>query len=158
VFDADALFALASRPSVLDKPGGPRILTPHPGEFRRLIGREEKLSDEERAPLAEELARRTSSVIILKGHRSVITDGEATTINETGNPGMATGGTGDVLTGLVTALLGQGLAAFVAARLAAHVHGLAGDLAAAEFGETALMASDLIDYLPAAWQALDVHG
>jgi ADP-dependent NAD(P)H-hydrate dehydratase len=151
VLDADALNALASRRELLESPGGPRILTPHPGEFSRLAGR---LSDsgEERAAAAAELARRCRLVVVLKGHRTVVTDGERTVFNETGNPGMATGGTGDVLTGIVTALWAQGLAPFDAARLAVHLHGLAGDLAAARLGETSLIARDLLDFLPLAFQ------
>ncbi len=151
VVDADALDALAKLPAVLDKPGGPRVLTPHPGEFGRLIGRD-KIPLDERETLALAFARRTGVVLVLKGHRTVITDGQQLALNTTGNPGMATGGTGDTLTGIVTALLCQGLSPYDAARLGAHVHGLAGDLAASELGEISMIASDLIKYLPTAWQ------
>src|SRR5262249_40407416 len=99
VFDADALNALAKRPAVLEKAAGPRILTPHPGEFARLTGSEAAPAEDEREQLAREFAARTRSVVVLKGHRTVITDGDRVSVNTTGNPGMATGGTGDVLTG-----------------------------------------------------------
>lgn len=146
VFDADALNALATTPAVLRQPGGPRVLTPHPGEFARLVGR--KLDGEARAEAAVELARSAGVVIVLKGHRTLVTDGAQRAINATGNPGMATGGTGDVLTGLVTALMCQGLAPMDAARLGVHLHGRAGDLAAEELGQVSLVASDLVAYLP----------
>jgi NAD(P)H-hydrate epimerase len=148
VLDADALNSLAQQPAILRQPGGPRILTPHPGEFARLIG--EQLAESANRQRACELAAECGSVIVLKGHHTQITDGSRTVLNDTGNPGMATGGMGDVLTGLTTALVCQQLPPFEAAQLAVHVHGRAGDLAAAELGEVALIASDLIRYLPAA--------
>lgn len=153
VVDADALFALAESTDVLGQASGPRVLTPHPGEFERLAGSVPK--DDERVSAAAALARRDASgqtVVVLKGHHTVVTDGKRLSINHTGNPGMATGGSGDVLTGVVTALLCQGLAPFDAARLGVHVHGLAGDLAAAEFGQVSLIASDLIDFMPRAFR------
>jgi NAD(P)H-hydrate epimerase len=112
----------------------------------------------QRATRAAELARTDSlgqTIVVLKGHETVVTDGQRCVINRTGNPGMATGGAGDVLTGVITALLCQGLAPFDAARLGVHVHGLAGDLAADELGQVSLIASDVIDYLPAAFQSLE---
>ncbi len=151
VVDADALNALAQNPASLDIHAGPRIMTPHPGEFARLLGRETIPSDL-RESLAQEFAKRTGTIVVLKGHRTVISDGRQTAINLTGNPGMATGGTGDVLTGIITAILCQGLSFFDAARLGAYVHGLAGDLAADDLGQVSLIASDLITYLPRAWK------
>jgi NAD(P)H-hydrate epimerase len=146
VFDADALNALSTEPETLAHPGGPRILTPHPGEFARLINR--KLEPEPRADAAVQLAARCGIVVVLKGHHTLITDGGRRAINSTGNPGMATGGTGDVLTGLITALCCQHLEQFDAARLGVHLHGLAGDLAAGELGEVSLIASDVVLFLP----------
>ena len=176
VFDADALNALATEAETLIHPGGPRILTPHPGEFARLInrgaggadipvcrenrgtyGRQEclphpgekvGLAAELRADAAVQLAARCGIVVVLKGHRTLITDGGRRAMNSTGDPGMATGGTGDVLTGLITAFACQHLEPFDAARLGVHLHGLAGDLAAAELGEVSLIASDVILFLP----------
>jgi ADP-dependent NAD(P)H-hydrate dehydratase len=146
VVDADALNALAAQPEVLAAPGGPRILTPHPGEFARLIGK--KLEGPRRQKAAVELAGRCRAVVLLKGHRTLITDGRRQAVNTTGNPGMATGGTGDVLTGLITALLCQKLEPLDAARLGAHLHGMAGDLAAERLGQVSLTARDLIEFLP----------
>ena len=153
VVDADALFALASEPA--GPAAGPRILTPHPGEFSRLTGR--PLDAKQRIDEAVELAKKWSAaggniVVVLKGQHTVVTDGRRLSLNQTGNPGMATGGTGDVLTGVITALLCQGLSPFDAARLGVHVHGLAGDLAAEKLGQVSLIASDLLDFLPVAFQ------
>ncbi|MCC6125551.1 MAG: NAD(P)H-hydrate dehydratase [Pirellulales bacterium] len=177
IVDADALNALATQPDVyLLPPAGPRILTPHPGEFARLIrkklegektgtgsepterGSMEKADREVPVPIfsprqqaAIALAAKSGAVVLLKGHRTLITDGWRRVLNSTGNPGMATGGSGDVLTGLIAALLCQRLSPFDAARLAAHLHGLAGDLAAKELGEVSLIARDLIEFLPKAF-------
>jgi len=154
VFDADALFALSQKPHILSEPGGVRILTPHEGEFIRLLKVESSAREklELRAGL---MAASHKIVVCLKGHRTLVTDGEQATHNHTGNPGMATGGSGDVLTGIVTALVCQGLTAFNAARLAAHVHGLAGDLAAAEVGQVSLTPNDLLRHLPPAFKQLE---
>jgi ADP-dependent NAD(P)H-hydrate dehydratase len=148
VVDADALNALSTKPDILAKHAGPRILTPHPGEFARLVGK--KLDGDARRQAAVELAGRCGVVVLLKGHRTLVTDGKRQAINITGNPGMATGGSGDVLTGLITALLCQHIEPFAAAQLGAHLHGLAGDLAAKEKGEISLIARDLIEFMPEA--------
>lgn len=158
VVDADGLNALAAmmkrNPQLLANPAGPRVLTPHPGEFARLVGASPKGAASERAEQVAALCRRDASgqtVVVLKGHETIIGDGQRIALNHTGNPGMATGGTGDCLTGIVAALLGQGLNAFDAARLGVHVHGLAGDLAANELCQISLIASDLLTYLPQAF-------
>lgn len=151
VFDADALNALAERPDALRASAGPRVLTPHPGEFARLLKRPH-VPTEDRARWAQEFAVEHQVVLVLKGHGTVVTDGSTVSINPTGNPGLATGGTGDVLTGVIAGLLSQGLAPLHAARLGVYVHGWAGDLAAVALGQTSLIASDLIDWLPAAFQ------
>lgn len=132
----------------------PRILTPHPGEFARLIGSDVATVQSRREELAVRYAARNNVVLVLKGHRTLVTDGQRLYENTTGNSGMATGGSGDVLTGLITALLGQKLPAFEAAQLGVHLHGLAGDLAAVELSQPGLIASDLPRFLPAAWQRL----
>ncbi|MBX9791665.1 MAG: NAD(P)H-hydrate dehydratase [Pirellulales bacterium] len=152
VFDADSLNALARRRDRTPRGGGPRILTPHPGEFARLTGMTAAQIQQQREASAVAFARQHRVTLVLKGHRSIITDGDRLAINTTGNPGMATGGTGDVLTGLIVALLCQGLSTYDAARLGAYVHGLAGDIAAARVGQIALVASDLLAHLPAAIQ------
>ena len=161
VFDADALNGLASArlPSVArgkgKKPAAGRILTPHPGEFARLTRTSLQEVIDNREELAVRFARSAGVVLLLKGHQTIVTDGERLAVNTTGNSGLATGGTGDVLTGLIAALLAQGLPAFEAAQLGAHLHGLAGDLAAAELSEPGLIASDLPRYVARAWLALE---
>ncbi len=154
VVDADALNALAASPAGFPKAPAtaPRIVTPHPGEFSRLTGTDTKTVQADRQTLAAEFARSQGVIVVLKGHATVVTDGERVVINTTGNSGMATGGTGDVLTGLVAALLAQGMLPFDAAHLGAHLHGLAGDLAAAQFGKPGMIASDLPGFLGQAWR------
>lgn len=154
VFDADALNAIAKNPASLSKAAGPRILTPHPGEFSRLINLDTKTVQANREEYALVFAQRHEIILLLKGHRTIITDGERLAINETGNPGMATGGCGDVLTGLIGALLAQGMTAFDAAHLGAYLHGLAGDLAARELSQPGLIASDLPHFVARAWRTL----
>ena len=154
VFDADALNALATTPKSMAKPGGPRILTPHPGEFARLIDGDVKGVQADRENLAVTFAARHGVILLLKGHRTIVTDGKRLFVNETGNSGMATGGCGDVLTGLITALLAQKMEPFEATQFAAHLHGLAGDLAAQELSRPGLIASDVALYLAKAWMRM----
>jgi NAD(P)H-hydrate epimerase len=159
VIDADGINALAQclakQPGGrLPTPRGARILTPHPGEFARLTNSTTSAVQQNREELASEFARRHHVILLLKGAQSVITDGERVATNQTGNSGMATGGSGDVLTGLIAALLAQGLTPFDAAHLGAHLHGLAGDLAAAELSQPGLIASDIARYLGKAWLAV----
>ena len=132
---------------------GPLILTPHPGEMAGLLGISIKEVQAGRKEVALKTARRLGAVLLLKGHRTVIAgpDGRIR-VNTTGNPGMATAGMGDVLTGLIAALIGQGLEAFDAAVAGAHLHGLAGDLAAKKVGQVSLTAGDVLAHLPAAFQ------
>ncbi len=157
VVDADGLNVLAPFPDDFRTRPAPLVLTPHPGEFARLAGVPTHDVVTRREELAARFAVRTGVVLLLKGAQTVVTDGRRLYRNSTGNPGMATGGSGDVLTGVVAALLAQGLAPFGAAVLAAWVHGRAGDLAAAAFGQTGLTAADLADTLPAAFRELEAH-
>lgn len=154
VVDADGLNNLAAIKNWPRLRRCPMILTPHPGEFSRLTGRRVKDIQAAREDAAVGAARQWTGkeelVVVLKGAGTVVTDGRRVYVNDTGNPGMATGGTGDILTGLTAALLARGLSPFDAACLATKVHGRAGDLAAQEFGEPSLMAWDLLEYLPAA--------
>jgi ADP-dependent NAD(P)H-hydrate dehydratase len=151
VVDADGLNALAATGDLPREAPAARILTPHPGEFARLPGGR-KVSGAERQPAAIDLAAQCGAIVVLKGHETCVTDGRRSWVNATGNPGMATGGTGDVLTGVITALACQGLEPYDAARLGVHVHGLAGDLAAKDLGQVSLIASDLVRHLPAAFR------
>ena len=157
VIDADGLNALAvafkTSELTLAQRSTPVILTPHPGEFRRLIAQPDTLPAALRA-CAPTFTQQHQAVVLLKGHRTFITDGSKSVENTTGNPGMATGGAGDVLTGIIAALLAQGFCPFEAAQLGAHVHGVAGDLAAGDVGQVSLIAGDLIRHLPAAFLSL----
>ena len=161
IVDADALNALSELPEALSSPGGPRVLTPHPGEFARLMGDDLAMKAQPRSEAASQLALRDplrQTVVVLKGAGTVVASGEHFSVNTTGNPGMATGGSGDVLTGIVSALAAQGLTPWQAARLAVHVHGAAGDLAAEQLGQISLVATDLIDFLPQAfWQMIGLR-
>ncbi len=128
------------------------VLTPHPGEMKKLwsgVFREEPPGDRQKQ--AAQLAQQTKTVVVLKGAGTVVSDGEKVYVNTTGNPGMATAGSGDVLTGAITALAGQGLNSFDAAVLGVYIHGLAGDIAAEKVGRVSLMTTDIIDSLPDAF-------
>jgi len=151
VFDADALNALAAFQD-WPPPAGYRVLTPHPGEFARLLGESREAVQAHRASAAKAFAARRGVILVLKGTQTLITNGQQLAVNPSGNPGMATGGTGDVLTGLICALLAQGMSPYDAARLGVFLHGLAGDLAAEELGQISLIASDLVRFLPAAFR------
>ncbi len=149
VVDADALNAFAEHPGLLAKCDGPRVLTPHPGELARLTTK-----SADRKAWARDAAKAFNAVVVLKGHGTVVTDGTRVHVNTTGNPGMATGGAGDVLTGIIAALIGQKLDPFDAAVLGVYVHGLAGDFAARKLGELSLMATDILSFLPDAFRRL----
>ncbi len=144
ILDADGLNAAAGHIDILRGAGCPLLLTPHEGEFARLggdlsLGREAS---------AIRLAEESGAIVLLKGHTTLVTDGQTVYRNRTGNPGMATGGSGDVLAGLLASLLGQGLAPLEAAAAAAWLHGSAGDAVAAGWGEYGLTPGDLIEALP----------
>jgi NAD(P)H-hydrate epimerase len=154
ILDADALNALQGQTKHLRGRSVPPVLTPHPGEFARLTGGAPPAGGAQREEQSVRFAAGHGVVLLLKGHGTLVTDGRRVYCNTTGNPGMATGGSGDVLTGLIAALLGQGLKPFAAAQLGVYLHGLAGDLARDEVGEVSLIASDLLQYLPSAFNAL----
>lgn len=150
VFDADALWALATAPDRLAVHAGPRVLTPHAGEMLRLLGHDPADRAGDRGFLersAVEMAAALDAVVVLKGPDTLVADGTRQFHNDTGNPGMATAGTGDVLTGVTAAIMAGGLNPVDAARLAVWVHGRAGDAAAAEFGQVSMTARDLLDRL-----------
>jgi NAD(P)H-hydrate epimerase len=153
VLDADGLNAFAGGRLLSKLRAGtvPLVITPHPGEAGRLLGIETSEVQVDRIGAARALARGSGAVAILKGRRTVVASpGGMASVVSTGNPGMATGGTGDVLTGIVGAFLARGLPPFDAARLAAYVHGDAGDRAASERGADGMIAQDLVEALPGA--------
>jgi hydroxyethylthiazole kinase-like uncharacterized protein yjeF len=157
VLDADALNAFkdggTKKLAAAQKKFSKRtvILTPHPGEMARLLSILPRDVQADRANAALEVAQATGAIVVLKGAGTLVCDGKRLYENTTGNPGMATGGTGDVLAGLLGALAGQGLSGFDAAVLAVYLHGLAGDIAAKRTGEWSLIAGDLVNALPEAF-------
>ncbi len=152
VLDADGLNALAENIASLNKHAQPLVLTPHPGEFARLVGTSIADVQARREELAVAFAAQHQVVLVLKGSGTLVTDGRRLYRNTTGNPGMATGGTGDVLTGMIAALIGQHLEPFEAAQLGVYLHGSAGDLARDEYGEAPLIAIDLLRFIPHAFR------
>jgi len=149
IIDADGITALASLPEVLKKCKSTVILTPHPGEMARLTGLTTQKVQEDRIGVAKHFASAYGCIVVLKGSKTVIaTPEEEIFINPTGNPGMASGGTGDVLTGMIGGLAAQGLRPLEAVKWAVFLHGLAGDRAAQAVGEVPLIASDIIDHIP----------
>jgi len=160
VLDADGLNNLALIDDWPAKRNCPLVLTPHPGEFAALTGRAVEDIQSDRIAAAAAAVRQWSDqvtakgpplVCVLKGAGTVVIDGEKMYVNDTGNPGMATGGAGDVLTGVLAGLIGQGMDLFDAASVAVHVHGRAGDLAAERLGELSVTAGDILDFLPQAF-------
>ena len=144
VLDADGINVVAAHKNILRDRKAPTILTPHAGEFARLGGSVEP----DRQTAAEKMAAELGNVVLLKGRHTVITDGTTTYINPTGNPGMAVGGSGDVLAGILTALVGQGVEPMYAAVCGAWLHGRAGDLCAGEIGQYGMLPTDMLAVLP----------
>ena len=148
VIDADGLNILAMKPKLWERVPIDSIITPHPGEMSRLCGCsvDEILSD--LPAVCQGFARAKGVICVLKDHATAVSDGEELYINSTGNSGMATGGSGDVLTGMIAALMAQGMPPFAAAAVGVRAHGMAGDAAAEALGEYSVMASDIIDSIP----------
>ncbi len=152
VLDADGLNCFKNHAKKLKQRRSRLILTPHRREFERLFETQWPESESERVALAKKLSKLYDAVLVLKGHRTLVVDGEKAYRNLTGNPGMAKGGSGDVLTGIIAAFLAQGLNPFEASAWAVYFHGKAGDLAVREKGELGLLASDIIECLPRAFE------
>lgn len=144
VLDADGINVLAPHKDILRGRKAHTILTPHDGEFARLGG----IIGADRMEAAKAIARDLGCIMLLKGHRTCITDGKIGYINSTGNPGMAVGGSGDLLAGILVSLLGQGIAPLEAAACGAWIHGAAGDLCAEAIGQYAMLPTDMLSYLP----------
>jgi ADP-dependent NAD(P)H-hydrate dehydratase len=152
IIDADALNLLVGQTELLAALKRPAIITPHPGEFARLAGKTVAEVQANRVAMAAAMAAAAQTlVVVLKGSETVVTDGRRYYVNATGNPGMASGGTGDVLTGVIAALLAQKLPPFEAAQLGVFIHGLAGDIARDHHGEVGMIAGDIVDALPDAF-------
>ena len=150
VIDADALNALSRDHSPLTRNHTPKVLTPHPGEMSLLTGLKKEFIEQNRSAVAKNFAKKFNCVLLLKGHRTVVASPGKIYINHTGNPGLATAGSGDVLTGMIAAFLAQGLSAFEAAKWGAYLHGKAGDRAAKKYSRPSLIASDVIEFIPEA--------
>ena len=144
VIDADGINIIARHMDIVRERNAPTILTPHPGEFSRMGGNLEI----DRQAAAVNFAREQGCILLLKGHDTVITDGETVFVNPTGNPGMAVGGSGDVLSGMIVSLLGQGIAPLTAAACGAWLHGAAGDSCAKEIGQYGMLPTDMVEALP----------
>ncbi|MCX5668084.1 MAG: NAD(P)H-hydrate dehydratase [Candidatus Omnitrophica bacterium] len=155
ILDADGINAFAGQVDSLKKATAPLILTPHMGEMARLLDKDIEDVKKNRKDIALEFAHQYNIVLVLKGHETIVArpDG-AIYMNATGNVGMATGGTGDVLTGMIASFVGQGMDAFNAAAAGVYLHGLVGDLAAKEKGALSLIATDLLNKLPEVLKAL----
>jgi len=160
VIDADGLNALTDNVNVLHKIKKGAVLTPHPGEMSRLTGlgsakdvQKERLNTATQfvQSIHKKLSDERKLVLVLKGDKTIVTDYGKVYVNRTGNPGMATAGSGDVLTGIIVSLIGQGYDLFDASQLGVYIHGLAGDIAAKKKGELSMIASDIIEYLPDAF-------
>ncbi len=151
LIDADGLNALAKNMDMLNERSCKVVLTPHPGEMSRLAGLSTEEIQKNRKEVAQDFAKRYGVCIVLKGFETVVAEnGKGLYINPTGNPGMATAGTGDVLSGVIASFMGQGLDCFDAARIGTYIHGFAGDLAGECFGEYGMVASDVMNKIPEA--------
>ncbi|MDP8299252.1 MAG: NAD(P)H-hydrate dehydratase [Candidatus Tantalella remota] len=152
VLDADGINALEGSVDVLKKRQHSTVITPHPGEMARLVGKDAEAIQSDRQEAAKTLAASTNTVVCLKGHKTIVASSDGMVyVNETGNSGMATGGTGDVLTGMIASFIGQGIDEFSATVSAVYLHGISGDIAADKKGPFCMIATDLIDYLPEAF-------
>ena len=153
IIDASALNAFASRANELNPRGLPRVITPHPGELARILGTDTKSIGADRIAAARDAARACNCVVVLKGYQTLVAEPDGHVfVNPTGNPGMASGGMGDVLSGVVAALLARGTDPLDAACTAVYLHGLAGDLLKEEIGDTGLAATDVAERIPRAIQ------
>lgn len=149
VLDADGIISLVNYGDLLNNRKYPTVLTPHPGEFSKLISKDITTVQALRSKVASNFARKHKVVLVLKGHKTVVAGPRGETyVNTTGNSGMSTAGTGDVLTGMIASFIGQGIEPYSAAVVGVYIHGLAGDLAAKEKGQFSLIASDLLKQLP----------
>ncbi|NMA86916.1 MAG: NAD(P)H-hydrate dehydratase [Tissierellia bacterium] len=157
VLDADGLNCISHNPSILSKRKGATVLTPHPGEMARLLNTSIDKIQQDRIEYSKNFSKEYDIILALKGYKTIVTNGEDLYINTTGNPGMATAGSGDVLTGIITSFIGQGLEPFKAAKLGVYIHGLAGDLVKIHKGEYGLIARDIVENIPKAIYTMSSH-
>ncbi|MCL5409048.1 MAG: NAD(P)H-hydrate dehydratase [Candidatus Omnitrophica bacterium] len=150
IADADALKILSENLSLLKNHENNIIITPHPGEMSSLTGLKISEIQKNREITAKEFAKKFSVIVVLKGYKTIVTDGEKIYINQTGNPGMATAGSGDVISGIIAGFIVQGFSAWDSACMGTYIHGLAGDMAENKYGEYSLIASDIIEFIHSA--------
>lgn len=157
VLDADGLNALEGDISILKDRASRTVITPHPGELSRLTGVDVSSIQSDRMKAAKNAAEETGAVVCLKGHRTVVAgkDGQIY-VNDTGNSGMATGGSGDILTGMIASFIGQGIDDFSAAVSSVYLHGIAGDIAAERKGQFSMIATDILDSISDAFKKADI--
>ncbi|KJJ83428.1 carbohydrate kinase YjeF-like protein [Candidatus Omnitrophus magneticus] len=158
VLDADGLNAIEGKLSLFKKRKYKTVITPHPGEMARLIKKDVTFVQEHRTEIAKEIAETTGIVVCLKGHKTVVAspDGELY-VNDTGNSGMATGGTGDVLAGIIASFIGQGIDIYSAVVVGVYLHGISGDIAAEKHGPFSMIAGDVIQALPDAFKKAGLY-
>jgi NAD(P)H-hydrate epimerase len=155
VVDADALNSIADDVSILKEAKKDVVITPHPGEMGRLCNIDSNAVQNDRIKLAKKFSLKYNVITVLKGHQTVVVDKNGNQyVNTTGNPGMASAGVGDVLTGMIASFIAQGLEPYGAAKLGVYLHGLSGDLAAAKKGQVSLIATDVLKYIPEAIQRI----
>ncbi|MCC8166725.1 MAG: NAD(P)H-hydrate dehydratase [Planctomycetes bacterium] len=152
IIDGGAFSAIGTDFMIIRKRQGPTIITPHPGEMGRITGKTGAQVQEKRQDFAVKYAKHSGAIVALKGKGTIVTDGTSVDVNESGNAGMSTAGSGDILCGVISALVGQGLPPFEATKLGVYLHGLAGDIAAEELGMHGVIASDIAARLPAAFR------
>ncbi len=155
ILDADGINCIKPRISILKEIKVPVVLTPHPGEMAGLISKQVAEIQENRIEISKSFAREMHSILVLKGANTVVTDGYEVFVNTTGNPGMAMGGSGDMLSGIIGAFIAQGLSPFDAAKAAVYLHGLSGDMAAKLYGEKGMLVSDMTEQLGALMSKLE---
>ncbi len=153
--DADGINALSANIDVLRQTNSDIVLTPHPKEMSRLCGLSVDTIQADRVGVARSFAKKYNAVVVLKGENTVVTDGERAFVNPTGNSGMAKGGSGDVLSGIIASLMAQGVVGFEAACVGVYVHGLAGDMAAQSLSKTAMLPRDIVEHLPKAFKIIE---
>lgn len=157
VLDADAIGCISSNPKMLKNHRSTIVATPHPGEMAKLLDISIEKLQEKRVYYSELIAKKYNMTIVLKGHKTVVASPtQGIYINDTGNPGMATAGSGDILTGMIASFLGQGIKPFEAAKLGVHIHGIAGDITNEEFGEYGMIATDIMKNIPLAIKKYNV--
>lgn len=155
LIDADGINAISLNIDVLNAVSSDIVITPHPKEMSRLSGFSVQYIQENREEVAENFAKEYSVTVVLKGKNTIVTDGNRTFVNPTGNSGMAKGGSGDVLSGIVSSLMAQGLSSFDASCVGVYIHGLAGDLAADNLSKSSMLPSDIVEYLSDAFKTIE---